>query len=79
MPDKIMQERICVFVVPKAGESFSLEELQAYLTKERKIAAFKLPERLEFIDALPVTKVGKWDKKSLREKIAAIIESESKG
>ena len=31
------------------------------------VAAFKLPERLELVDELPMTKVGKIDKKALRE------------
>jgi 2,3-dihydroxybenzoate-AMP ligase len=37
----------------------------------RGVAKFKLPERLELIDELPVTKVGKVDKKALRADIAA--------
>jgi 2,3-dihydroxybenzoate-AMP ligase len=76
MPDKVMGERVCAFVVPKPGKSFNLEELTDFLLKEEKIAKFKVPERLEFIDDLPVTKVGKFEKKSLRERIAAILEAE---
>ena len=55
-----------------------LDELGEFLLNERKIAKFKLPERLEFIDELPVNKVGKFEKKSLREKITAILISEGK-
>ncbi len=34
------------------------------------VATFKWPERLEIIAELPATKVGKIDKKALREDIA---------
>ncbi len=78
MPDKVMGERVCAFVVPKPGKSFDLEELTDFLLKEQEIAKFKVPERLEFIDDLPVTKVGKFEKKSLRERIAGILEAEGK-
>jgi 2,3-dihydroxybenzoate-AMP ligase len=78
MPDKEMGERICAFVVPQPGATFALDELQAYLLNERSIARFKLPERLEFIDALPLTKVGKFEKKSLREQITKTLKAEGK-
>ena len=76
MPDKVLGERICVFVVAQAGQTFELDELQEFLLTERQIAKFKLPERLEFIDELSVTKVGKFEKKSLRERIAKTLEEE---
>ncbi len=78
MPDKVMGERVCAFVVPRPGETFTLEELNNFLLNEQKIAKFKVPERLEFIDELPVTKVGKFEKKTLREKITEILKSEGK-
>lgn len=78
MPDRVFGESICVFVIPKHGETFTFEELRGFMLNERKIAKFKVPERLEFIDVLPVTHVGKLDKKGLREKIAAILRSEDK-
>jgi len=76
MPDKVMGERACAFVVPQPGETFSLEDLCTFLLKDRKIAKFKLPERLEFVEELPVTKVGKYEKKSLREKIVEMLKAE---
>lgn len=76
MPDKVMGERICAFVVPVAGKTFTLEEVWDFLLNERGIARFKVPERLEFIDELPLTHVGKYDKKNLREKITEILKAE---
>ena len=78
MPDKVMGERACAFVVPQPGATFTLEELSDFLLNERRIAKFKVPERLEFIDELPLTKVGKFEKKSLREKITETLRSEGK-
>jgi hypothetical protein len=43
---------------------------------EKKIAKFKLPERLEIVDAFPLTGVGKVSKKDLREPIAAALKAE---
>jgi len=68
MPDRVLGERACAFVVP-AGEPPSLDELTSYLRHERKIAVVKLPERLELIDELPMTATGKVRKFVLRDKL----------
>jgi len=78
MPDKRLGENICAFVIPEPGQTFTLEELRNFILNERRIAKFKVPERLEFVDAFPVTHVGKLDKKALRAKIAETIEAENK-
>ena len=78
MPDKEFGERVCAFVVLKGGATFTLEELQDFLVKEMHIARFKVPERLEFIDELPITKIGKYEKKSLKEKITSILKKEGR-
>lgn len=67
MPDQLFGEKCCAFVVLAPGASLTLEDLCDFLLRERKIARFKLPERLEILDALPVTNVGKVNKKALRE------------
>ncbi len=72
MPDPVMGERGCAFVIPAEGGSLTLAELCEFLL-EKKIAKFKLPERLEIVDTLPLTKVGKVSKKELRERIASEI------
>jgi 2,3-dihydroxybenzoate-AMP ligase len=35
------------------------------------LAAFKLPERLELVAEIPLTKIGKIDKRALRDDVAA--------
>ncbi|TMR94958.1 (2,3-dihydroxybenzoyl)adenylate synthase [Nonomuraea basaltis] len=66
MPDLVLGERICAYIV---GEQVSLEELRAALT-EAGVAAYKLPDRVVHCAELPTTKIGKIDKKALREDIA---------
>ncbi len=68
MPDKVFGERICAYVTLKEGTSLSFQDLVAYL---RSIGAsvLQLPEHLEIIDTIPRTKVGKADKKVLKEDI----------
>ncbi|MCZ7562937.1 MAG: AMP-binding protein [Burkholderiales bacterium] len=70
MPDPVMGERACAFVILKEGASLTLGELNAFLLA-REIAKFKLPERLEVVESFPLTAMGKVAKKALREVIAS--------
>ena len=78
MPDPILDERAALFAVPQEGESFSLDELNTFLLTERRIARYKLPERLEILPELPLTAVGKVNKVRLREWIAQKLAAETK-
>jgi non-ribosomal peptide synthetase component E (peptide arylation enzyme) len=69
MPDPVLGEKACAFVTLKNGAPIDLTLLNIFLANERRIAKFKLPERLEILDALPLTNVGKVDKKALRDLI----------
>ncbi|MFI6277217.1 (2,3-dihydroxybenzoyl)adenylate synthase [Streptomyces sp. NPDC050988] len=64
-PDPDIGERVCLFVRVREGHTLALEDVSAALTA-RGLAAFKIPERLEILDDLPHTPVGKPDKKVLR-------------
>jgi 2,3-dihydroxybenzoate-AMP ligase len=77
MPDETFGEKACAFVIPKPDESLTLEELVAFL-KAKRIASFKLPERLEIVSEFPTSPVGKILKRELRERIAAKLAEESK-
>lgn len=68
MPDPVMGEKACAYVVPKPGQIVRLEEIISYL-KTKNIASYKLPERLEIIDALPIVGEQKVDKKALQQDI----------
>jgi 2,3-dihydroxybenzoate-AMP ligase/mycobactin salicyl-AMP ligase len=75
MPDKILGERICAYVVLRKGARVFFEEIIAFL-KSKGAFVLQLPERIEFVDELPMTKVGKVDKKALREDIAGKVASQ---
>lgn len=65
VPDPKRGETVKVFVVLKPGESMTEQEVIDYC-KER-LAGYKVPKLVEFIDELPRTSVGKADRKALRE------------
>ncbi len=77
MPDPKMGERACAYVVPKPGKGFSFDEMVQFL-KGEGASVLLLPERLEIIDSLPLTGVGKVDKKTLRKDIESKLEKEAK-
>ena len=68
MPDEILGERVCIFVVPR-GEEPTLEELRSFL-KEKGFAVYKLPEKLIITDAIPRNPVGKILKSVLRKMVS---------
>lgn len=77
MPDAFLGERSCAFVVPR-GTPPSLKELSAFL-RDRGLARYKVPDRLELLDVLPKTSVGKVDKQALRRWITdQVAQSERK-
>ena len=77
MPDKKMGERTCAYIRSRSGQLITLEETVAFL-REKGIASFKLPERLELVEEFPLTNVGKIAKNVLRDWIAHKLEEEHK-
>lgn len=70
VPDSVLGERACACVIPRPGATVTLEELTRFLHEERRVARFKLPERLALYERFPTTAVGKVSKKALREELA---------
>ena len=69
-PDREMGERTCAYVIPKPGMEFTFNDMVAFL-KSKKLAMFKLPERLEIVDQFPsVGDSGKVNKEALKKDIA---------
>ncbi|MGB5191533.1 MAG: long-chain fatty acid--CoA ligase [Polyangiales bacterium] len=64
IPDEKWDERPLACVVRKEGSTITPDALRAYL--EDKVAKWWLPERWTFIEEIPKTSVGKFDKKVLR-------------
>jgi non-ribosomal peptide synthetase component E (peptide arylation enzyme) len=73
MPDAVLGERICAYV-RVTDTALCFEEVIAFL-KSRGASVQQLPERIEFVNELPMTKVGKIDKKNLREDIGRRLEA----
>jgi 2,3-dihydroxybenzoate-AMP ligase len=71
MPDPRLGERGCAYLVA-AGRPLTLDEIREHLAG-LGVAKFKWPERIEWIDELPRSNVGKVDKKALRQRIAALV------
>lgn len=67
MPDPLWGERVCAYVVPRKGWKITLAEISSYL-RENQVASFKIPERLEVMEAFPMVQ-DKVDKKALRERM----------
>lgn len=76
-PDPLMGEKACAFVIPKAGQNFTFEEMLSFL-KEKKIANFKLPERLEILGSFPMAGEAKVDKKALTALVTEKLKAEGK-
>jgi 2,3-dihydroxybenzoate-AMP ligase len=77
MPDPILGERVCAFIKHRKGMPVSFEEIVSYL-KEKRTSVLYLPERVEIIEEMPLTNVGKVDKKRLREDIKEKLKEEGK-
>jgi 2,3-dihydroxybenzoate-AMP ligase len=77
MPDQRLGERVCAYVVPRGGEVLTLHEIVSFL-RAKGIATFKLPERLELVQELPITPPSKIQKNVLREDILRKLQAEGK-
>jgi 2,3-dihydroxybenzoate-AMP ligase len=75
MPDPVLGERTCAFVIPQPGTMLTLHALNAFLL-DKGIAKFKLPERLELMEDFPLSKFGKVSKHVLAQQIADKLAAE---
>jgi fatty-acyl-CoA synthase len=64
VPDEKWDERPLACVVLKKGANTTVDQLRAFLAG--RVAKWWVPERWAFIDEVPKTSVGKFDKKVLR-------------
>jgi fatty-acyl-CoA synthase len=69
IPDPKWQERPLAAIVPVPGAVVTLDDVHAHLTAAGW-ARWQLPDRVEIIDEVPRTSVGKFDKKVLRARFA---------
>jgi fatty-acyl-CoA synthase len=67
--DEKWGERPLACVVPAQDGALSADDLRVFLAD--RVARWWIPERIELLDEIPKTSVGKFSKKTLRERFAA--------
>ncbi|MEW6266268.1 MAG: AMP-binding protein [Thermodesulfobacteriota bacterium] len=77
MPDQVLGEKACAFVVPREGAAVRLEDLTEFLLA-RNFAKYKLPERVENVTEIPLLPNGKVNKKALEAEIEHKLRMEGK-
>lgn len=65
------QERPVAFVVRSEGSDVDEEELREFLTD--RVASWWLPDKVVFVDEIPKTGTGKFDKKVVRDQYADLL------
>jgi fatty-acyl-CoA synthase len=70
LPDERWGERPLACVVPEPGAELDADEVRDFL--EGRVARWWVPERIEFIEEVPKTSVGKFSKKTLRERFVEV-------
>lgn len=68
VPDDRWEERSLAVVVVKPNRTVTPKDLRDFLSD--KVARWRLPKRWTFVEAVPWTSVGKFDKRSLRSSYA---------
>ncbi|MBP2405997.1 (2,3-dihydroxybenzoyl)adenylate synthase [Streptomyces syringium] len=71
MPDDYLGERTCAYIVLREGAEPLKSIAVKKFVRERGLAAYKVPDRVEFVEEFPQTGIGKVSKKDLRAAIAA--------
>ena len=71
VPHPKWSERPLACVVLKDGESVDKEELRTYLAE--RLGKWQVPDDVVFIDEIPKTSVGKFSKKTLRDRFADYV------
>jgi fatty-acyl-CoA synthase len=71
VPDETYGEQVMAWIIPKEGESITIEEVRDYC--KGKIARHKIPRFVEITDSYPMTASGKIQKYRLREQSIELI------
>jgi len=76
VPDRKYGEQVCAWIKLRSGHALTEEDVRAYC-KDR-IAHFKVPRYVRFVDAVPMTVTGKPQKFKMREEMERILADTSK-
>ncbi len=75
MPDKVLGERVCAYIISSGRHEVSKESLAEFLSY-RNIARYNFPERVEFMDEFPLSNNQKVMKNKLVEDVTAKLKNE---
>ncbi len=76
MPHPVYGEIVCLFAVPSGDTPPGLRDIRRHL-ESCGLARYKLPERLEIIDELPLIGVGKLDRGALRDRVTSLTKADA--
>lgn len=76
MPDPVYGEKACAFVMLACESDLVLDDIKSFLLA-RRIAKFKLPERLEIVTSFPTSPAGKILRRELRRIVETKLIAES--
>jgi long-chain acyl-CoA synthetase len=65
LPDPYRGETVKAFIVPREGERLTEKEVVAYCRE--KLAAYKVPKQVEFVEELPKSAIGKVLRRELKD------------
>ncbi len=71
IPDAKYGEELCVWIIPRAGVLLSEDEVRAHC--RGRIAHYKIPRHILFVDAFPMTVTGKVQKFAMREHMVKLL------
>jgi fatty-acyl-CoA synthase len=72
VPDPKYGEEVCAWIVLRAGEQATVDEVQAFCRGQ--IAHYKVPKYIRFVDELPMTVTGKVQKFVMRERMISELQ-----
>ncbi|CAO1665120.1 fatty acid--CoA ligase [Salinicola sp. NYA28a] len=73
VPDPRWDERPLAMIVPTAGGEIDVDQIKAHLmqfVESGQINKWAIPEQIQIVEEIPVTSVGKLDKKRIRAQLA---------
>ena len=69
LPDLLRDELVAAAVIRRTGAILTTEQIRSHCAAN--LAPYKVPERIEFVDSLPRTSVGKLRKNAVRDQLIA--------
>jgi non-ribosomal peptide synthetase component E (peptide arylation enzyme) len=73
LPDPDLGEIACACILPRGDAKLTLDDIVLFL-RGQGASVLQLPERIEIIRRMPLTRVGKADKKALHDEMRRRLE-----